>query len=39
MLGQDIEQLKGVRIVGAVIEGEGDFVRVTVGDQGAAEDL
>src|SRR5271163_3610161 len=33
MLGQDIEQLKGIRIVGAVIESEGDLIGVAVGDE------
>jgi len=39
MLGQEAEQLQGVRIIGAVIEGERDLVRIKAGNQGPAEEL
>ena len=36
---QQIKQLLGVRIVGAIIEGERDFLNIGAGDDSAAEDL
>ncbi len=39
MASQQIEQLQGVGIIRTVIEGEGDFLNIGAGDNGAAEEL
>ena len=36
---QQIKQLLSVGIIGAVIEGERDFLNIGAGDKGAAEEL
>ena len=39
VLGEQIEKLRRVRVVGAVVEGEGKLSGVGAGDEGCAEDL